>query len=182
MYSVLLLTKNNKTRVLPSQQFLPLNHAKQKWSLVCRQQQPPETMGTLPRALKNLHSSLGTGLLMTLLRVRLSLKRNEGEHSGRCSLELGSGRREGWSLLLARTLLCNFLKQCAQLACKSTRSWDAADNTLASTLPWTLPLPYTFGEPCGHVKGTVNLLTQLRKTCHALLVAFGTCIYIILCV
>lgn len=56
MYSVLLLARNNETRVLPSQQLSPLNHAEQKRSSVCRQPQPPEAVGTLPRALKNLHS------------------------------------------------------------------------------------------------------------------------------
>lgn len=61
---------------------------------------------------------IGNQLISDIFESRMPLKRNEGEHGRRCSLELDCGR-EGWLLLLAGTLLCHFLKHCAQLACQS---------------------------------------------------------------
>jgi len=49
---------------------------------------------------------------VTLLRVRLSLKRNEGEHGGRRSLELDCGRKEGSSQELGSVIFSNAVLSC----------------------------------------------------------------------
>ena len=49
---------------------------------------------------------------MTLLRVSLSLKRNEGEHGGRRSLELDCGREEGSLQELGSVIFSNAVLGC----------------------------------------------------------------------